>query len=577
MAFINDEEINDIRQKADIVDIISEYLPLTQKGRNFVSICPFHDDHSPSMVVSREKQIFNCFTCRTGGNVFSFIMKYENVSFVESVQIVAKKIGYNLKQVNFIEETDSKFKEEFEIMNMAHKYFLNNLNTDYGLDAKKYLKDRGIDEAIIKEFKLGLAINETDSLYKLLTNKKYGIDAIENVGLVNKNGLDVYDVFNNRIMIPLENASGKVVGFTGRIFHDEDMAKYINTKETVIYHKSNILFNYYNAKNAIRNDGKVIVVEGNMDAIKVSASGVKNIVALMGVAISKEQVSILKKLRVPVILMLDNDTAGLDATVKLGDILIDNGVDTLIVRLSGAKDPDEYIRRFGIDAFKDNINHAIKYMDFKLEYLKSNKNLNNMEDLIVYVKSVLKGINNKDELTRDLVISKLSNDYKIDKELLKRELVYAEKPEKTVVEEVKEVKKKTKYEIATSKILFAMMMDAKYITIYRNKLGYFKDKIDRIIASEIVYYNNMNKGINIADFTSYIMNNEEAYNRVLNIISDNENFDVELDEFNLCIDAILCALKKDEIKVLKSKIAKEMDINKKVEMLSRLTEIKKEV
>ena len=343
MAYINEEEINTIRSNADIVEIIGDYLELKQKGRNYVAICPFHDDHTPSLVVSKERQIFNCFTCKTGGNVFSFVMKYENVSFPEAIKIVAKKIGYNLKS-NYDDVIESKYKKEYEIMNFAAKYYMNNINSKEGLEARKYLDKRGITSEIIKEFNIGLATDKPSDLYNILNKKNYSLDELDKLGLVNKYNLDVFDTFQNRIIIPIEDIKGQIVGFTGRIYHNEkDIAKYINTKETIIFKKGNILFNFHNARNYIREKKQAILVEGNMDAIKLSAKGIKNVIALMGVALSKEQIIILKKLNVPIILMLDNDSAGLNATFKNGELLRKNGIEVLVVRLKDAKDPDEYI------------------------------------------------------------------------------------------------------------------------------------------------------------------------------------------------------------------------------------------
>lgn len=580
MAYIKDEEINAIRERADIVDIISDYLTLQQRGKNFLAVCPFHDDHSPSLTVSKERQMFNCFTCHTGGNVFSFVMKYENVSFVEAVKIVADKIGYTLNIANYQDYRQAN-KEDYEIMDFAKKYYLNNIFTQAGTNARKYLDERGIDEKIIREFNIGLASTSKDTLFKLLSNKKYSLDKLADLGLVNKVGIDVYDVFTNRIIIPIEDLKGEVVGFTGRIFNGEkDTAKYMNTKETTIFKKGHILFNYHNARNSIREAKEVIVVEGNMDAIKVSASGIKNIVALMGVALSKEQIDVLKKLKVPVILMLDNDAAGLQATIKNGEELQLAGVETKIVRLTDAKDPDEYIRLKGVDALKDNIKHASKYIDFKLEYLKMNKNLNNMEDMINYVKEVISSLNNADDLTKGLVISKISKDYGIDAEILKQELkpttVDVSNNEPTITKPVQKAKM-SKYHIAASKILYDMMLDSSYITIYKNKLGYFKEKIERMLASEIVYYEKTHNNINIADFMSYMIHEEELSNYINLLISENQNSIVSLEEFNSCVDAVLKILKKDEIEELKVRIKNEMDVNKKIELIAKLTELKKEV
>ncbi len=578
MAYIKDEEINAIREQADIVDVISDYLSLKQRGKNFLAVCPFHDDHSPSLVVSRERQMFNCFTCRTGGNVFSFVMKFENVSFPEAVKIVADKIGYNLSVSNFSDYQTVKG-PEYEIMDLAKKFYLNNIFTEAGTKAIKYLEDRGIDLNIIKEFNIGLSLGDKDTLYKVLNAKNYDSDTMANLGLINKVGLNIYDTFTSRIMIPITDLKGQVVGFTGRIYNgEEDTAKYINTKETDIFKKGHILFNYHNARNYIRDQKEVIVVEGNMDAIKLSASGIKNVVALMGVALSKEQIAVLKKLRVPIILMLDNDNAGLDATVKNGEMLENAGVDVKVVRLSGAKDPDEYIRALGVDALKDNIKHAVKYMDFKLEYLKNNKDLSNMEDLITYVKEVIASINKADDLTKSVIISKISKDYAIDPEILKQELnknALKEQPQE-VKKEIVTRPKLSKYHIAASKVLYHMMNDPNYITIYKNRLGYFKEKQERALASEIVYYNSVhNNSINIADFITYIIPQEEIYNYVTEIIGENNNTEISPTEFNNCIDCLLKLLKNDEIKELKVRIKQELDINKKLELITKLTELKK--
>lgn len=581
MAYIKDEELNAIREQADIVDIISDYLSLKQRGKNFLAVCPFHDDHSPSLVVSRERQMFNCFTCRTGGNVFTFIMKYENVSFVEAVKIVADKIGYNLNISDYTDYTTAN-KEDYDIMEFAKKFYLNNIFTEKGIAARKYLQDRGIDESIIREFNIGLSLDGKDTLYKLLNNKKYNSDKIVDLGLINKVGLDIYDTFSNRIMIPIEDLKGQVVGFTGRIYNGEkDTAKYMNTKETEIFKKGHILFNYHNARPNIREEKCVIVVEGNMDAIKLSASGIKNVVALMGVALSKEQIDVLKKLKVPIILMLDNDQAGLDATVKNGDELQKYNLDIRVVRLTDAKDPDEYIRLKGVDALKDNIKHAIKYIDFKLEYLKNNKNLNNMEDLILYVREVISSLNSTDDLTKELVISKISKDYEIDAEILKQELNNSVPEKETNIKSSEAPRapkpKPSKYKSAASKILFSMMCDPTYISIYKNRLGYFKEKKERMLASEIVYYNTVHNNINIADFLTFLIPQEELYNYVNEIISENNYTVVSLEEFNSCVDVVLKILKKDEIETLKNKIKQELDVNKKVELIAKLTELKKEV
>lgn len=576
MAYISNEEINEIRSRANIVDIISGYLQVSSKGKNYVALCPFHNDHSPSLIISPEKQIFNCFTCRTGGNVFSFVMKYENVSFAEAVSIVAKKVGFNLKNDVFV-KSENKYSKDYEIYEYAMKYYLNNINTTDGSKAREYLLKRGINETIIKEFKLGYSGSSKDTFYKLATNKGWDIETLNKLGLINKVNENVYDTFINRVVIPIESLKGEVVGFTGRIFNGEDnTAKYLNTKETEIFKKSSLLFNYHNAKNYIRDRKSVIVVEGNMDAIKMSAKGFKNVVALMGVALSNEQIDILKRLKVPVILMLDNDNAGEDATIKNGESLINSGVDTKVIRLSGAKDPDEYLEKFGIDAMQNNIDKAIKYIDFKIECLKKDKDLSNMEDLITYVKEVINSINGEDDLTKEIILSKISKDYAIDIDILKSNLKTEVKKDakKEETQEVRD-KKLTKYQKASHKVLYYMLMDSKYINLYKNTLGYFKERIERVLASEIVYYESNNGNIDVADFTTTIMGSEDEYEFLQIILSENGNTSVSDEEFNSCVKAILDIYKKDEIIKVKGLIASELDQTKKEELVKKLIDLKR--
>lgn len=576
MAYISNEEINEIRSRANIVDIISGYLQVSSKGKNYVALCPFHNDHSPSLIISPEKQIFNCFTCRTGGNVFSFVMKYENVSFAEAVSIVAKKVGFNLKNDVFV-KSENKYSKDYEIYEYAMKYYLNNINTTDGSKAREYLLKRGINETIIKEFKLGYSGSSKDTFYKLATNKGWDIETLNKLGLINKVNENVYDTFINRVVIPIENLKGEVVGFTGRIFNGEDnTAKYLNTKETEIFKKSSLLFNYHNAKNYIRDRKSVIVVEGNMDAIKMSAKGFKNVVALMGVALSNEQIDILKRLKVPVILMLDNDNAGEEATIKNGESLINSDVDTKVVRLSGAKDPDEYLEKFGIDAMQNNIDKAIKYIDFKIECLKKDKDLSNMEDLITYVKEVINSINGEDDLTKEIILSKISKDYAIDIDILKSNLKTEVKKDakKEETQEVRD-KKLTKYQKASHKVLYYMLMDSKYINLYKNTLGYFKERIERVLASEIVYYESNNGNIDVADFTTTIMGSEDEYEFLQIILSENGNTSVSDEEFNSCVKAILDIYKKDEIIKVKGLIASELDQTKKEELVKKLIDLKR--
>ena len=392
MAYISEEEINNIRNNSNIVDIISSYIELKKSGNDYVGMCPFHDDHSPSMHVSPKLGIFKCFVCNTGGNVFSFVTKYENVSYPEAIKIVAEKSG-----ISFNHEVgstlNSKYQKEYNIMDLSLKLYQNNLATQKGIKAKEYLKSRGITDKIIKEYKIGLSL-DNNNLKEFLINKQCDLETSYNIGLLNRSGIDYYDMFVSRIMIPIFDMQGHLAGYTARAYLQNEKNKYINSKETVIYKKSEILFNYYFAKDSAKLKKEMIIVEGNMDAISMACSGIKNVVALMGVVISKVQIAALKKLNVKIVLMLDNDDAGKSSTITVGESLYNEGLNINVVRLSDAKDPDEYISKFGVQKLEDNIKHAISFLDYKLMVLKENKDLNNPQVLANYIKDVVKSLNN---------------------------------------------------------------------------------------------------------------------------------------------------------------------------------------
>lgn len=568
MQLISEDKINEIRNSADIVNIISDYIPLKMQGKNYFGICPFHDDHSPSMSVSKERQLFKCFVCNKGGNVFTFVKDYENISYIEAVKKVADRVGI---QVDVIpsKKQDNKFKEEYEIMDFATKIFQNNLNSKEGVKAREYLENRNIKDDIIKEFRIGYSLNDTTYLYNVLTKKNYSIDKLDSLGLVTKDGLKGYDKFINRIMIPITNLEGNVVGYTGRIFNNETSAKYINTKETIIYKKGNLLFNYYNAKNYIREEKQVILVEGNMDAIRMYSSGIRNVIALMGTAITKEQIEIIKKLRVPIILMLDNDAAGNLATLNIGEELTKNNIECKVVRLNGAKDPDEYIIKFGVEPLKDTIKHSLNFFDYKLQSLKENKNLDNAEELTKYIKEVLKMLETSDNLTKEITIKKISEEYNIDYDVLKREISFTEKEKLKSIPKVVVNKSKNKYQTCVYNILYYMMSDAKYVTIFNKKLGYLKNEEERNLVTEIEYYIEKYGKINLADFISFAENYDNIRNLVNNISGEVSIDDLDENVFLEYINALDNLLKKENIKKIKEKINSSTDINEQIENINK--------
>ncbi len=574
MQAISEEKIKEIRNSADIVSIISNYIPLKMQGKNYFGVCPFHDDHNPSMSVSKERQLYKCFVCNKGGNVFNFVKDYENISYIEAVVKVANLVGIPITYT-YSKKNDDKYKEEYEIMDFTTNIYQNNLNSKEGLKAKEYLEKRNITSDIIKEFRIGYALDDNKYLYNVLTKKNYNLDKLDELGLVNKDGLQGYDKFQNRIMIPITNLDGQTVGFTGRIFNGEDSAKYINTKETAIYKKGNIIFNYHNALPYIREEKCAILVEGNMDAIRMYSSGVKNVLALMGTAITKEQIEILKKLRVPIILMLDNDNAGEIATNNIGDELIKNNIKVEVVRLKRAKDPDEYIVSFGIEAFKDVIKNSQSYIDYKLEYLKNNKNLNNTIELVNYIKDVLKILDTSDNLTKELVLKKISNEYNIDYDMLKKEVTFKEevKKENPYISKTK----KDKYKVCVNNILYYLMSDSKYLKIFNKKLGFLKNAKERNLVTEIEYYIDLYGKINLADFLSYA-ENVKSIKDIVNEVTTSVSFDdLEEETFMDYLNVLNELLMKENIIEIKEKINKSSDINEQIENINRQIDLTKKI
>jgi len=578
MSNLSQEKIMEIRQSADIVEIISEYIPLTQKGRNYFGVCPFHQDHSPSMSVSKEKQLFKCFSCGIAGNVFKFVSEFENINYYEAVSKVASKIGI-VVDVGKSTNTQEKNNLEYETMNLANLYFKNNLNTNFGTAAKEYLINRGLTEETINEFDVGLSLEKND-LFTFLKKKKIKENLLISLGLINQNGLEYQDVFKNRIIFPIHDATGHVVGFIGRVYKDNMGPKYLNSKETQIFRKGNILFNYHRAKEEVRLKKYIIIVEGNMDAIRLYSSGIKNVVALQGTSLTPEQIKLIQKLRASVILMLDNDNAGENATLLNGNLLEQAGIKVEVVRLSGEKDPDEYIVKNGVEAMEDNLNHPISFLEFKLQTFKKNKNLNDSIELADYVKNVLNSLEGKDAITIDITLNKLAKDYNLSYDILKQELTKEYEKEKEIlpVASLEKVpkKRKTRYEISAENILYYMMNDNKYIQIYKTSLGFFPESLYRSVANEILYYYERNRKIYLADFLDYAETSplkEEIYNIMKGIKNE------ELEETSMR-DYIYIVKENrflTQMKELKKEQKETNDILKKEEIGQKIVELMKKI
>ena len=570
MAGISNEEITEIRKKADIVEVIGSYINLAPQGKNYFGICPFHNDHSPSLSVSREKQIYKCFTCLASGNVFTFVQNYENISFIEAVKKVADKINYKLDIKDKIVNKNSKY---YELMDLSNKIFVNNLNSNLGLKAKEYLiNERHLSEEAIKEFNIGLALND-NNLNKLLSSKGYSDKDIIEMSLANKTDNGLLDMFRNRITFPICNHEGKIIAYSARIYQNEDTSKYINSKESVIFKKGYTFYNYDKCRLEALKIKSVILVEGQMDAIRVYTSGFKNVIASMGTAITSNHISLLKKLNAKVILMMDNDNAGEKSTILNGEELIKNNIEVSVVRLTGEKDPDSFILKNGADAFRDALKGEISFFDFKLRYLKKDKNLNKADELAEYINKIIDELNKSDDdILKSVTINKIAEDYNIDKRILEGKLVKITPRIDSVVVKRKRPKL-NQYHQAAEAILYLMMNDPKFIRKYKIELNYFPEEKYKLIANDILAYKEINGEFDIADFMTYI--NDLEYKEDIYRILNDYQYKILPEEFDNFVAIINKWIRESKIDKLKEQLKNETDVKKQEELNDLIIKIKK--
>ena len=571
MANISYEEILSIQRKANIVDIIRDYVPLIQRGKNYFGICPFHDDHNPSMSVSPEKGVYKCFVCGNAGNVFNFVMEYEKVSFYEAVKIVADKIGVSI-DISTSKKENTKKSPLYDIYNIAYKFYQNNLNTVYGKEAKKYLLNRKIDEDVIKNFNIGLSLSDSE-LCNALKAKGFKDDDIVSSGVAVQNGNNIYDIYKNRIMFPLYDLEGNVVGFSGRIYNQKSESKYINTKETEIFKKGELLYNYHIAKKEARKEKNIIVVEGFMDVIRLSTIGIVNVVATMGTAVTKYQLNLIQKLAPNITLMFDGDKAGEKATNAFIELANGNDSNIKVVRLEDNLDPDEYILTKGKDKMIYNLSHAQSVYDYKLASYKENIDFNDSKEVSNYINVMIKEFEKiDDDIVREIEIKKLSESTNVSYDLIKSKL--KEKEKKVIITHKPKNIKINKYEKASKYILYRMINDNNMILYYFNNLSYLPNDTERKLASEIVLFYKKFNSFNLSDFIIYLEDKKELINLVIDI-SDLKYTEDELnDNIDNYFDVIKESLYNNQIVKLTGELKNESNSVKKMEIAQKIVDLK---
>ena len=564
MPRYSDETIEEVRQANDIVDVISQYVHLKRSGRNFFGLCPFHNEKSPSFSVSPDKQIFHCFGCGVGGNVFTFLTKIEGINFVEAVQTLAERANIQLPT---FENNVDKEKEElkakvYKVNEFTAEYYHENLYKPTAKIAQEYVKQRKLTNDTLKSFRIGFS-GKFNELYQALKKEGFEDPEILESGLVNKNENGTYiDRYRNRLMFPICDGRGRVIAFGGRVL-DDSKPKYINSPENIVFSKGRNLFGLNVAKKSEEIKKKLLIVEGYMDVISLHQRGIKNVVAPLGTALTQQQGWLLRRTSEQIILSFDSDEAGLNAKIRAIDILQNMGCDIRVLMLEGAKDPDEFIVKYGNARFKNAIDKALSIVEFKVRLLKRNLDLNNTSDKIKFLNEIAKLISKIDNnIEKEVYIEKIAKEYEISKEAIYAEvnkLSYdknqSEKileKSKPVVRHIKENKEQVPETIKRREnTVLAILLNGDlniFQIIKQNiKLEDFKDETNKEIVKKL--YEEFEKGnSNINGIIDTL--EEEEQNHITEILAD----DYEINDVEKAIDDVIRAYDKDRLNERKFKI-----------------------
>ena len=575
MAFVSKEKIDEIKSKNDIVDVIGSYISLNEK---YKANCPFHTEKTPgAFSVHPDKQIYKCFSCGESGNVITFVQKYTGVSFAEALSILAERAGIKL-DIKPVKKVDSRYEKYYEINDTVNKLFKNNLISSEGKEALKYLNDRTIDKDIINEFNIGLATKKIESILE----KKYDVNDLIEIDIIKDINGKLYDSFQNRITFPIIDENNNVIAFSGRKYlrddlEDKMLPKYSNTKETIIFKKSGTFYNINNALPNIKKSKEIIITEGFMDTIRMSSIGYKNVVALMGTALTKEHLDKIIKLKCKVVLNLDQDEAGKTASISIGKELEKNNIDVSVIVFDDYKDSDEFIIHKGKDAFDRAYNNRISFIDFELKYLKSINNMKSSVEISKYINSAINALNDiDDDILRELKIKELSTEFGIDESVIKSKL---KEPVKKEVVEKKEVPKKryNKYDISEIRILYLMLNYDDVILYFENSLGYLINPDRALLAYKIIEFRNEYGYFDYSDFVDYIIDNEklgEVLKEVMKYHNEETYTEEELEDY---INTIKKHSVEERMKKLESELKETLDVNKKIEIVKKIENMKKEV
>ena len=568
MVRYSDELLEEIKAANDIVDIISQYVILKRSGRNFFGLCPFHKEKSPSFSVSPDKQIFHCFGCGAGGNVFHFVSKIENIDFKDTVEQLAERAQIPLPTLQSGEDSKKQQLKEkvYEINKIAAEFYHERLYQPFSKPAQEYVKKRKLDNHTLKSFLIGYSGN-FDELYTILKQKGYTEQQMMASSLIVKSDSGKYiDRFRKRLMFPIQDVRGKIIAFGGRVL-DDSKPKYINSPETIVYSKGRHLFGLNNAKKGDLQ--KIIIVEGYMDAISLFQRGITNVVASLGTAMTEAQGRLLRKYSQQVIIGYDSDGAGQAATLRGLEILQNLGCDIRILQIEGAKDPDEFVVKYGSDRFKAYVDKAISLLEFKVKILKRTLNLENTNDKIKFLNEVAKVIAKVDNnMEKEVYTDKIAKEYGISKEAIYSEITKLTKGHQKgtkILEKPVAVKSPIKEQessispaiLRRENMIISLLLNTENMAYKKLKESLspsdFKSETNRKIVQKL--YEELEKGNSNINTILDFFTEEEIVNHIASIMAD----DFEITDINKCIEDIKTTYEKERLIEQRNEVLKALE------------------
>ncbi len=568
MVRYSDDIIEEIINSNDIVDVVSQYVTLKRSGRNFLGLCPFHKEKTPSFSVSPDRQIFHCFGCGIGGNVIHFISKIENINFKESIEMLAEKSGIILPTTDNKEDFKrQELKEKvYKINELVAELYHKKLYEPIAKQAQEYVKKRMLDNKTLINFKIGYAPNQ-NILYKFLVEQGFNEQEIIASTLVKKYNNSYTDAFRNRLMFPILDVRNRVIAFGGRVL-DNTLPKYINSPDTVVYNKGRNLFGLNVAKSSKMD--KIIIVEGYMDCVSLHQRGIHNVVASLGTALTENQGRLLRKYSEKVVISYDSDGAGQAATLRGLEILKNIGCDVRILQMEGAKDPDEYVIKYGNGRFNLLVENAISLIEFKVKVLKKSLNLDNINDKIKFLKEIAKLLQHIDsKIEQEIYVDKISKEYEITKEAIYAEINKQQGNRITnkVLDKNKSiVNKKTNSEIP---IVLQKRENAIIALLINGDKSVYEQIKHRILPSDLKLevnkrivekvYNEYEKKADIANnIIDLFTEDQEAVNKLTEIMADEYQQQIN----KKTIDSIINIYEKEKLILQKSEVIQKLSETK---------------